>query len=112
MKSIKLSPSVAAGVLFATLSASAFAASNAPRIADARGVNQWEETSQVKSSTTRAEIRNDLNRAHADGTHERAQYIEFKNSGRDNIGTDEQVRSRLFRPVTKMLKPGDIYYGG
>jgi len=112
MKLTKLSISVAVSVLFATFGASAFAASNTPRIADARGVNQWEENSQVKSSTTRAEIISELNQAHADGTHERAQYVEFKNRGRDNVRTDEQVRSRVFRPVTKMLKPGDIYYGG
>lgn len=111
MKLTKLLISVAVSALFATFGTGAFAASNSPRIADARGVNQWEENSQFKSSATRAEIINELNKAHQDGTHERAQYVEFKHSGRESVRTEEQIRSQVFRPVTKMLKPGDIYYG-
>lgn len=112
MNSIKMSGVAILTAALAVFSTGAFAA-DVPNVQSARGVNQWQDMTGIKSTKTRAEIRSELSQAQTKGTSGQQEYVEFSKVAVPSATSRANVKSELNQSsANAVLQPNDIYYGG
>lgn len=112
MKSIKMSSVIILTAALAVFSTGALA-ENVPNVQSARGVNQWQDMTGIKSTKTRAEIRSELSQAQTLGTSGQHEYVEFSKNATSSGTSRANVKSELNQSsANAVLQPSDIYYGG
>lgn len=112
MKSIKMSSIVILSAALAIFSTGALAA-DISDVQSARGVNQWQDMTGIKSTKTRAEVRSELSQAQTKGTSGQQEYVEFSRNAARSGTSRADVKSELNKSsANAVLQPGDVYYGG
>ncbi|WP_283444064.1 DUF4148 domain-containing protein [Noviherbaspirillum suwonense] len=112
MKPINMSSVVILTAALAAFSTGALA-SDVPDVQSARGVNQWQDMTGIKSTKTRAEVRSELSQGQAKGTSGQQEYVEFSKVAVPDGTSRANVKSELGKSsANTVLQPNDIYYGG
>lgn len=111
MKPNKLTLALLTGTLIASLGMSAHAG-EVSRTDNGRGVNQWTDSSNFKSTRTRAEVQEELRQAYNQGANWSTEYQDPAQAAANNGHTRAQTRSEHSAATsTGVRKPGDLYYG-
>ena len=112
MKPTKLTFALLTGTLIASLGMSAHAG-ELSSTDNGRGVNQWTDSSNFKSTKTRTQVQEELRQAHNQGMTWGMEYQDSAQAtANDGHTTRAQTRTEhSAATATGVRNPGDLYYG-
>ena len=111
MKPNKLTLALLTGTLIASLGMSAHAG-EVSRTDNGRGVNQWTDSSNFKSTKTRTQVQDELRQAQNQGMTRVTEYQDPAQATANDGHMRAKTRSEHSAATrTGVRKPGDLYYG-
>ena len=112
MKPTKLTLALLAGTLIASLGMSAHAG-EVSRTDNGRGVNQWTDSSNFKSTKTRTQVQDELRQAQNQRMTRVTEYQDpAQTTANDGHATRAQTRTEHSAATASGVRnPGDLYYG-